>query len=124
METLNAILEIVIPILAGLGVLVMVWGVVCALARLVAMEFCALRGQNCVGRREVIRQHLGYYLLLGLEFLIAVDVIETLQNPTTEHLIVLGGVVLVRTVISFTLHWELQHGESSPEKQLVAPSTD
>ncbi len=117
MESLDDILEMIVTVLSALGVFIMVWGAACAAIRLTAMEICFLRGQDCASRRDGIRQHLGFYLLLGLEFLIAVDVIETLRNPTLEQLGVLGGVVVVRTVISFSLHWELQHGESKRKHQ-------
>jgi uncharacterized membrane protein len=113
METLNTALEIIVPPLAGLAVLVLVWGVCCALVQLTVMEYRMLRGLDYINRRDVIRQHLGYYLLLGLEFLVAVDVLETIRDPSPEQLMSLGGVVLVRTVISFTLHWELQQSEKA-----------
>jgi uncharacterized membrane protein len=51
---------------------------------------------------------LGYYLLLGLEFLIAADVIDTLMKPTPQDLLVLGGIIVIRTIISYSLNTELK----------------
>ena len=50
-------------------------------------------------RRE-LRHLLGYYLLLGLEFLIAADIIDTLMKPTPQDLLVLGVIIVIRTVIN------------------------
>jgi len=119
MELLSGVLEYVIPALAACGVAVMVWGVATALVRFVKLELCLLSGKTCDWRKEDIRQHLGYHLLLGLEFLIAVDVIESVQEPTWEQLGILGGIVLVRTIISVSLHWELNADE---ESKRISPS--
>lgn len=92
-----------------LGVLVIVFGVFCGLLRFLRSELSAARGGTVEPERRKLRQVLGYYLLLGLEFLIAADIIETLMKPTTQDLIVLGAIVAIRTVISYSLHSELGH---------------
>lgn len=101
-----------------LGVMVICFGVVGGLARLVRIEISALRGQNVNGDRVQLRQLLGYYLLLGLEFLIAADIIDTLMKPTPEDLLVLGAIIVIRTIISYSLNAELkpelQHRTASP----------
>src|SRR4051812_44712451 len=91
-----------------LGVLVIVFGVVCGVARFVCAEFHAARGANVEDDRKRLRHVLGYYLLLGLEFLIAADIIDTLMKPSVQDLIVLGAIVLIRTVISYSLNAELK----------------
>jgi uncharacterized membrane protein len=101
-----------------LGVMVICFGVAGGLARLVRIEIFALRGQNVNGDRVQLRQLLGYYLLLGLEFLIAADIIDTLMKPTPEDLLVLGAIIVIRTIISYSLNAELkpeqQHRIASP----------
>ena len=90
-----------------LGVLVIMFGVLSGLLRFLCSEFSAARGTNVEEQRRKLRQVLGYYLLLGLEFLIAADIIDTLMKPTTQDLIVLGAIVAIRTVISYSLNSEL-----------------
>ncbi len=102
-----------------LGVLVIVFGVLCGLVRFVHSEFYAARGTNVEAHRRKLRQVLGYYLLLGLEFLIAADIIETLMRPTTQDLIVLGAIVAIRTVISYSLNSELSHASPLSEKTVT-----
>ncbi len=91
-----------------LGVLVIIFGVVGGVSRLVRTEVQSARGRNVEEDRKRLRHVLGYYLLLGLEFLIAADIIDTLMKPSVQDLIVLGAIVLIRTVISFSLNAELK----------------
>jgi len=104
-------MEFALPLLKALAVFIIIWGVVCAAIRLVAMEIKLMRGQQYKRDAAVIREHLGYYLLLALEFLIAVDVIETLLHPDWKELGILAGLVVLRTMMSFSLHWELKEGK-------------
>ena len=91
-----------------LGVLVIVFGVACGLVRFVRAAFRAARGAEVDEDRKRLRHVLGYCLLLGLEFLIAADIIDTLMKPSVQDLIVLGAIVLIRTVISYSLNAELK----------------
>jgi uncharacterized membrane protein len=86
------------------------------LVRFLRSEASALRGATVEGERRKLRQVLGYYLLLGLEFLIAADIIDTLMKPTTQDLIILGAIVAIRTVISYSLNSELAHDSPHAEK--------
>ena len=96
-----------------LGVLVIVVGVAGGLARFLRTELLSLLGKNVDEDRKRLRQVLGYYLLLGLEFLIAADIIDTLMKPSVQDLIVLGAIVLIRTVISFSFNTELKPGHQT-----------
>ena len=64
------------------------------------------------GRTETIlnevRQRLGRGILLGLEFLVAADIIHTVAVELTfETIGILAVIVLIRTFLSFTLELEL-----------------
>lgn len=55
------------------------------------------------------RSNLGRTILLGLEFLVAADIINTVAiEPTLESLAVLAGIVLIRTFLSFSLEVEIE----------------
>lgn len=99
-----------------LGVLVIVFGVACGLWRFVRAELLAMRGSNVEEDRKRLRHLLGYYLLLGLEFLIAADIIDTLMKPTPQDLLVLGAIIVIRTVISYSLNAELKSGQKAEAK--------
>jgi uncharacterized membrane protein len=98
-----------------LGVLVIVFGVLAGLARFIRAELSAARGLSVEDDRKQLRHVLGYYLLLGLEFLIAADIIDTLIKPSSQDLIILGAIVAIRTVISYSLNSELSHAARKPE---------
>jgi len=55
-----------------------------------------------------LRSNFGRSILLGLEFLIAADIINTVAvTPTLQSVIVLGAIVLIRTFLSFSLELEI-----------------
>jgi len=98
-----------------LGVLVIVLGVAIGLFRFLRAEVRAACGRDIETERRRLRHGLGYYLLLGLEFMIASDIIDTLMKPSVQDLIVLGAIVLIRTVISFSLNAELKSEQPQPQ---------
>ncbi len=59
-------------------------------------------------RYRVLRQRLGRAILLGLELLVAADIIRTVAvTPTFTSAGVLGIIVVIRTFLSFSLEVEL-----------------
>jgi uncharacterized membrane protein len=75
-------------------------------------SFCSLeirlRGRELLEKRDQARIRLGSYLLLGLEFLIAADIINTMIKPTLQDLALLGSIVVIRTVLSYFLTREMR----------------
>jgi uncharacterized membrane protein len=64
---------------------------------------------NKEDRVAAFRTDLGRSILLGLEFLVAADIIATVAlKPTLESLAVLAGIVLIRTFLSFSLEVEIE----------------
>ncbi len=57
---------------------------------------------------SVLRESFGGVLLLGLEILVAADLIQTVAvEPSVENVLVLGLIVLIRTFLSFSLQVEI-----------------
>ena len=55
------------------------------------------------------RRRLGRAIILGLELLVAADILRTISaEPTLQQVVVLGLVVLIRTFLSFSLEIELE----------------
>ena len=87
------------------GIFVMALGTL--LASLVALARAA-RGMTGSHLYEWYRQTLARAILLGLEFLVAADIINTVAvDPSFRSVGVLGLIVLVRTFLSFTLELEI-----------------
>lgn len=90
----------------GAGVVVIVIGLLTATASY-ARAMLAASDRDAPFRQY--RQHVGKAILLGLEFLIAADIIRTVAvDPSFRGVGVLAIVVAVRTFLSFTLDLELQ----------------
>jgi uncharacterized membrane protein len=68
-----------------------------------------LRRKDNVDAYRTFRSSLGRSILLGLEILVAADIIRTVAaTPTFESVGVLAGIVLIRTFLSFSLEVELE----------------
>lgn len=87
----------------GVGVLVfgLLWSVVLA-----AGVWRRAEGRQAYA---VLRESFGGVLLLGLEILVAADLIRTVAvEPSLENVLVLGLIVLIRTFLSFSLQIEIE----------------
>lgn len=85
------------------GVLAIVLGLATAAVRFV------LSGRKCADPFRLLRQDIGRGILLGLELLVAADIIRTVAvTPTMQGVLVLGLIVLIRTFLSMALQVELE----------------
>ena len=104
-ESFKTAVEAVAKALDGAGVLIIGAGLIVA-SVLFAREF-RQRADDAAYRSY--RQRVGKSILLGLEFLVAADIIRTVAvTPTFRGVGVLAIIVLVRTFLSFTLEVELE----------------
>lgn len=88
------------------GVVAIVVGTV--VATLLAGRDLLGRGSGERDTYESYRQRLGRSILLGLELLVAADIIKTVAiTPTFESVGVLALIVLVRTFLSWSLELEI-----------------
>ena len=76
----------------------------------------------------LFREQLGRSILLGLEFLVAADIIRTVAvTPDARSVAVLGGIVLIRTFLSFSLqlevtgYWPWQKARQQQDIAAAAP---
>lgn len=90
------------------GVVIILWGVIITIIDFLHSEYKSIYKAKRDLFEKRVRSLLGSYVLLGLEFLIAGDIINTVIKPTQEALVVLGAIVAIRTVISFFLNKELR----------------
>jgi uncharacterized membrane protein len=89
----------------GAGVIVIVFGALVA----TLLFLVRVRNQRPANEYRNYRQNLGRAILLGLELLVAGDIIRTVAvEPTLEQVGVLALIVLIRTFLSFSLEVELE----------------
>jgi uncharacterized membrane protein len=89
-----------------IGIAIIVAGAVAALLTYLRQTRARVDKERRVGE---FRSDLGRSILLGLEFLVAADIVNTVViEPTLERLAVLAGIVLIRTFLSFSLEVEIE----------------
>ena len=87
------------------GVLVILLGALLGMIRF-ALTF---RRDPFDSAYKELRRNIGRSILLGLEFLIAGDIISTVVvDATLRNVAVLGLIILVRTFLGITLHLEVE----------------
>ncbi|HYO05064.1 MAG TPA: DUF1622 domain-containing protein [Mycobacterium sp.] len=95
--------ELVGTVIDGVGVAIIAIGTIVA-------------GGTAVGRLlrkstdtyRILREQLGRSILLGLEFLVAADIIRTVAvTPNARSVAILAGIVAIRTFLSFSLELEI-----------------
>lgn len=112
-HTIFTAIEILALAMEVLAAVVVGTGVALATGRLFRVVFAAERSDRMYAHyKEMVAKSL----LLGLEILIAADIVRTIAlEPTIENVIALGLLVLVRTFLTWSLvveiegRWPWQH---------------
>ena len=107
-ELLVEVIGLIVPWVEAVGIAVVLWGAVEGLFLLARRGVQALRGVSPLSALGHIRVALGEKMALGLDFFLAGDIIQTIVVPTWESLAILGGIVVIRTVIAFFLGRDLK----------------
>lgn len=112
-------IEIVGTVIDGVGVAVIAIGAV------VAAVFAVRRLlRKDVETYSKFREQLGRSILLGLEFLVAADIIKTVAvTPTAQSVGVLAGIVLIRTFLSWSLELEITGRWPWQKRSKTTPET-
>lgn len=113
----NPIFDFIVVCLNFLSIFVIVWGVLIAGIDFVRYELTEKDRLVAARENNFIRNYLGSYVLLGLEILIAADIIETIIHPTFEDIVRLAAVVIIRTVISYFLNIEIERALQTTDHQ-------
>ena len=107
MEYFRHIMEVVGTSVDGVGVFIVAGGMVVATVRLVPR--LRDRAHDTGNYYSLYRQDVGRAIQLGLEFLIAGDIIRTVVvAPTLQNVVILGLIVLIRTFLSLSLQLEIE----------------
>lgn len=106
MDSLHSTLVFIQHIISFSGVLIILSGVLWSLSLYVYCIFTRQMKEEG-SKINAIRLSLGRTLLLGLEFIVAADLIGTTTAPDYYSVGILASIVLIRTVLSFSLSREL-----------------
>ncbi|WP_086349561.1 DUF1622 domain-containing protein [Candidatus Enterococcus clewellii] len=116
LNTLIPIFDLFILGLNILSIVVLLWGVVLAAYDFFKASLSKGKKLVTVRSNNLIKNFLGSYILLSLEILIAADIIESIIKPTFQDISKLAVLVVIRTVISYFLHREIEDAERELEK--------
>ena len=105
-ETFTGLMDHVAQGFEALGAAILVVGVIWSfILAVVAARRSGWSAQAYI----VLRQAFGGTLLLGLEILVAADLVRTVAvAPTLDNVLVLGLIVVIRTFLSFSLETEIE----------------
>ncbi|MGB5942813.1 MAG: DUF1622 domain-containing protein [Leeuwenhoekiella sp.] len=107
MEEIELFIHYVAKIVEIIGIAIISIGTVIALIRYLKVR---IKGQKdgTLAYQE-LRHKLGRAILLGLEVLVAADIIATVvTKPTMDRVLTLGVIVLIRTFLSLSLQVEIE----------------
>src|SRR6516162_9566165 len=113
----NDVIEKIGMTIDAAGVVVIVTGAAIAF---VSAAVRLSRRESDVHRR--FRQQLGQTILLGLELLVAGDIVRTVAaSPSLTSVAILAAIVLIRTFLSFSLEVEITGRWPWQKREITAP---
>ncbi len=110
-EWLSDLSESVALLIGFLGIILICWG--CFKGAYLFLRKFSHNGMLLAD----IRMEVGQYLALGLEFLVGKDIIESVVQPTWDELGKLAVIILLRTLLTFFLGWELKGAGVEAEEE-------
>ena len=90
------------------GIVILLWGFILSFVSFMKWEISLFSGKKTLEGAQHIRCMLGTYIMIGLEFMIISDIIQTAISHSKDDLIFLGVIVVLRTTIGFFLGKELE----------------
>ncbi len=105
-QTIHIGIVFIQHIVSFIGIFIIVTGVFVCLAQYAYYVFSGQLTQQGVNINK-IRLNLGHVLILGLEFIVAADLIGTTTTPDYYDVGLLAIIVLIRTVLTFSINREL-----------------
>ncbi|WP_297333079.1 DUF1622 domain-containing protein [Flavobacterium sp.] len=104
MEDIKLYIDYIARFTEAAGIVTIVGGMAVALFR-----FLFIRQGITPRSYRLLRQELGKAILLGLEILVAGDIISTVvTNPTMQQVLILAVIVLIRTFLSISIEVEIE----------------
>jgi uncharacterized membrane protein len=120
MHEVELILEWLAVAIDLVGALIIIWAFVTSVVGLVRGSIIGGDAHSRIRNLQVVRCGLGVKLVFALELMIISDLLHTIISRSVDDLILVGGLVVIRTAISYFLNKEIQ--EVSAE--LAQPEAD
>jgi uncharacterized membrane protein len=110
--------DLLTPVAGAAGLLVQVAAILIvtfgALEAFVKLSLIAITPKVTHGERKAVWRGLGVWLLLGLEFELAADIIGSVVSPTWQDIAALGAIAAIRTFLNYFLEKDLEDAVDEP----------
>ena len=106
---LTHFLDLLAVVISVTSLLIVTYGALIGIISFLKNEIRRFTGGYSITNIRKLRATFG---TLGLEFLIASDILKTVLEPTLNELALLGGIVVLRTILSVFLNKEIKELES------------
>jgi len=101
------------------AVLIVAYG---ALESFVRLLWIVVSPSATHGERKALWRRFGVWLLLGLEFELAADIIGSVISPTWMDIGELGAIAVIRTFLNYFLEKDLERAEETGETAITEPT--
>ena len=101
-------------VIEGMAVLIVAFGSVDAFVRLMRVIVTPTATH---GERKAIWRRYGMWLVLGLEFELAADIIGSVLSPSWQELAQLGAIAVIRTFLNYFLEKDLESAAAAAEER-------
>ena len=98
-------------VIEAMAVLVVAFGALDAFLKLL---WVALTPRVTHGERKAIWRGFGMWLLLGLEFELAADIVGSVFSPSWQEVAKLGAIAVIRTFLNYFLESDLENAAEAP----------
>lgn len=105
-EAVRLAIGYVVPLVRACGAVVVILG----LARAIVLQMRSFFGHDPQPYAATFPLQLGQSMVLGLEFLVAADILKTALASTWNDIVLLAALIALRTVLSYVLERELRVG--------------
>lgn len=111
-EIIIDILHYVIWFIELIGIGIIVFGTFYALFKLFYNKYRVIKSKSKSENGGSAKLVLANYLALGLEFMLAAEILRTVTtNREIAEIIVLGAIIILRAAMSLLIYWELSYEE-------------
>lgn len=107
-EAFHAAARAISLLIEGVAVIVVAYGALEAFVRLLGL---AAKPSATHGVRKEIWRRFGTWLLLGLEFELAADIISSVVSPNWKDIGELAAIAVIRTFLNYFLEHDLEKAE-------------
>ncbi|MEG1895048.1 MAG: DUF1622 domain-containing protein [Oscillospiraceae bacterium] len=116
-HAMHAVLPEIIAIIEIIGIIVVTVG--CFKSFIQYVKFSVL-GQDVA----FVRHNLGLSMVTGLEFKMAAEILRTVLVRTKEEIFMLGGIIILRALLSFLIKKDISEGASSGRNNITGIHID